>query len=141
VKVSRADFLKVCAGALVGVGTGTRSPVADAVLYAIAPAARFEWAAVSAALFRPHVDTRFTLRTSEGSTQTLVLDRVVERSCGQGFEQLSLVFRSAASGAADGIHTIRHGTLGEFDAFVARIGAPRDRLHLYEICFTRRQGT
>jgi len=141
VKVSRADFLKVCAGALVGAGTGARSPFADAVLYATAPAARFDWTSVSAALFRPHVNTRFTLRTSEGSTQTLVLDRIAERSCGGGFEQLSLVFRSASSGAADGIHTIRHSTLGEFDAFVARIGAPRDRAHFYEICFTRRQGT
>lgn len=141
-KVTRAGFLRVCATAIVGLGAdvpslfgGVVHAAADAGVPPVA-AASFDWPTASAALFQPHVNTAFTAGTADGASLSLVLERVIEHACAPDFEQFSLVFHASTAAAADAVHTIRHATLGEFDAFIAPIG-PRRGGAAYEICFNR----
>lgn len=144
-RVSRASFLKVCAAAFVGAGVHAQSPLGDVLLQAAAggalPAAAgsFDWLRASAALFRPHLATSFSALSADGSPTTLVLDRVVERPCRPDIEQFSLIFHGTAAAAVDGVYTVRHAALGEFDIFLAPVRARGDRTS-YEACFSRHVG-
>jgi hypothetical protein len=151
VKISRAGFLKVCAAAIVGAGAHAQSLVGDALLQPAAceqpvaggaqPAAAgtFDWTRASAALFRPHLTTSFSTRSEDGSPTTLVLDRVIEHRCRPDIEQFSLLFHSTAAAVGDGVHTVRHTALGEFDMFLALVRGQGDRV-TYEACFSRHAG-
>jgi hypothetical protein len=144
VRVSRGDFLKVCATALVGARAAVRDAVGGGVVHAAAeimtapaaPARPFDWTHASAALFQPHVDSVFTARDASGRRERLRLVQVVRHAASPGLEQFSLVFQAPADGACHGICTLHHAGLGEFDLFIAPVGASRDR-RTYEACFGR----
>jgi hypothetical protein len=145
VKVSRGNFLKVCAAAFVGAGAHAQSLLGDVVLQAAAggalPAATrtFDWAHASAALFRPHVTTSFSTLSEDGSPTTLVLDRVDERPCRPDIEQFSLIFHGTPAAVGYGVYTVRHAALGEFDMFLAPVRGRGDR-GSYEACVSRHVG-
>ena len=85
-----------------------------------------------AADFQPHLNTVFTVN---GAPLRLV--RVTERPTQHGVEQFSIVFQGATGSSLEqGIHTLRHPTLGRFDLFIAAIGAPAGVV-TYEACFSR----
>ncbi len=146
-RVSRGDFLKLCATALVGVGADVRTSLAGDLLIGDAasdsrpsnPAARFDWAHASAALFEPHVDSTFRARGDDGKDEPLRLARVIRLPFTPGVEQFSLVFHARSSPALQGIHTLRHATLGEFAVYIAPVGAAQDP-HACEACFSRLTG-
>jgi hypothetical protein len=146
VKVSRGNFLKICAAAFVGAGAHAPSLLDDVVLQAAAggalPAAvdgRFDWTRASAALFRPHVATTFSTLSEDGSPTTLVLDRVDEHPCGPDIEQFSLLFHGTAAAVGYGVYTVRHAALGEFEMFLAPVRRRGDR-GSYEACVSRHLG-
>ena len=150
-KISRAGFLKVCAAAVVGAGAHAQSLVGDVFLQTAAggqPAAggalaaaagSFDWTRASAALFRPHLTTSFSTLGEDGSPKTLVLDRVLEQPCGPGIEQFSLIFHGPAGAVGDGVCTVRHAALGEFDMFLATVRGRGDR-GSYQACVSRHVG-
>ena len=142
--VSRGDFLKVCAAALLGVNGGVR-PAWDIAVHAAggatevlpaAGAARFDWTRASAEFFRPHVSTVFAARQGDGPSHPLRLGRVIERMPGPGMQQFSLVFDGPAAAALHGTCTISHAVLGEFDLFLSPVRAARGR-GAYEACVSR----
>jgi len=146
VNVSRGDFLKLCATALVGLSADLPSSLGGGVLHAAAArdvtpvdhGARFEWARASASLFEPHVDSIFDAHDENGGVERLRLSRVVRRPA-PGLEQFSLLFDGTAGRAVHGIVTLRHATLGEFAVYVAPVGAAGDR-GTCEACFSRYLG-
>jgi len=142
VKVSRGEFLALCGAAVLGAGVDA-SPLAGAAIGPAAtadagPPARFLWEDASGALFRPHVNSPFSVRTALGARLPLVLADVVERPIDSHVQQFSLTFHGP-SGAAlpDGIHSFQHSALGEFDLFVVPVGVPNARQTVYEACFSR----
>lgn len=142
--VSRSAFLKLCATALIGVGADVRSRLGGSIVEAAAgtvmppmdAAPRFEWATASAALFRPHLQTTFIARTTAGGHAALVLDRITEQPHRKGVEQFSLLFTTTRERVEEGLHTLVHPALGEFDLFIAPVGSPRERA-VFEACFSR----
>ena len=143
--VSRGDFLKLCAAALVGVSADVRTPWDTAVVHAAAgmtaaPSAAapapFDWSRASAAFFRPHVSTVFTARQGDGPPHALRLGRIIERMSGPGMQQFSLLFDGPAADALHGTCAISHAVLGDFDLFLAPVRAAHRRVAA-EACFSR----
>jgi len=140
VKVSRGDFLALCGAAILGAGVDA-SPLAAAVIGtadAGRPGARFRWEDASGALFRPHVNSPFSVGTAFGARLPLVLAHVAERPIDNHVQQFSLTFHGPAGAALpDGIHSFQHAALGDFDLFIVPIGVPNGRRTVYEACFSR----
>lgn len=91
-----------------------------------------------AALFRPHLNTAFVLRPAGGAAVPLVLRSVTEPPVHNRVEQFSLMFHAPAGLAVtDGIHALRHATLGDFDLFIVQVGGSKGRRVAYEACFSR----
>lgn len=124
--VSRSTFLRACGAAALSAALPA-GRLLDNRLAAAASAV----AAPSASDFRPHVGTRFRL----GASQSLRLVEVVEPAAIGGVEQFSLIFAAEDGAIHDGIHTLRHASIGRLDVFVAAIGAPGRKR--YEACFSR----
>ncbi len=141
--VSRGGFLKLCGAAalgwhvdaspLLGVAAG---PFAAAE--AGAPLERLRLQHARAALFRPHLNTTFTVRTPEGTHRRLVLARVIEQPISNQVEQFSLIFHGTPGLAVlDGTHAFLHPALGDFDLFIAPVGGSNAQRTVYEACFSR----
>lgn len=90
----------------------------------------------TAASFRPHVDTEFTLRTPERIRGSLVLAKVTERPTSGKVAQFSLIFQGTA-GFGGGNCLLHHGTLGSLELFIVPIGVPDTRGQKYQACFSR----
>jgi len=140
VKFTRIDFIRKCAVALAGATVNVRA--LEGLSAVVAPdrvggaprLGRLQDA--TAATFRPHVRTRFSLYSTNGRAP-LVLADVVERSVTRGVEQFSLIFHARPTEVvADGIHRLDHAVLGSFDLFIARVGSARGRA-TYQACFSR----
>ncbi len=131
-KVSRADFLKSCGIALLGPRMYFQAETLDA-----SPAsALIPLETLTAALFRPHLDTEFAFRTAEGNRYSLVLKKVIERPISGNVAQFSLIFVGTAAMGANGNCLMQHPALGSADIFVVPIGTP-DNLHQkYQACFS-----
>ena len=114
-KVSRADFLKTCGAALLGPCVDAGSLVAAAGAFPAAeasfPRSRFRLDDASAALFRQHLKSTFSVRSMEGRRVPLVLAGVIEQPIDHHIEQFSLIFHSPAGvPVPGGIHAFRHGS-------------------------------
>jgi hypothetical protein len=137
--ISRVDFVKVCGLALCGVSIDTRT--ADAFFTAspaVATSRPFRWQDVAASVFRPHVNTSFDLRSTDGVCTHLVLAEVTERPRTKNVEQFSVIFHAPPGcSIPDGIHTLQHPSLGQFELFIAPVGASKARRTVYQACFSR----
>jgi hypothetical protein len=92
----------------------------------------------SAALFQPHLDTTFAVRTNDGTRLPVVLKRVTEQPITHNVEQFSLSFHALPGAPVlHGTHTFQHAALGAFDLFVAPVGAGGAERTVYEACFSR----
>jgi len=148
VKVSRTDFLKACAAALVGTrvdaralfdtaGESSTSGI-PARLSARLTGGRLRLNKADAQLFRQHLNTAFAVRAGEGTRARLVLAKVVERPAAKNVQQFSLTFHAPArTTVRQGMHAFQHPALGRFDLFIVPIGAPNGRRTVYQACFSR----
>ena len=142
--VSRGSFLKIC-GAAVAALLGSPVDVRSILTLGGRPSAAAIVGGTQnlqdacASLFREHLHTTFTIRSGGGAGTPLVLARVTERLPGTGVEQFSLIFRGPGGAAIpEGTHLLRHAALGDFDLFIAPIGASSVWRSVYEACFSRR---
>lgn len=145
-RVSRGGFLKICGAALLGPCVEASPLLAAAAGPAIAsaigrPRVRFHLQNASAALFRPHLNTTFSLHSADGTRHRVVLATVAEGPIDKHIEQFSLIFR-APTGAVlpDGTYAFQHPALGTFELFIVPIGAADVRRASYEACFSRHVG-
>ena len=144
-KVSRETFLKVC-GSAVLTPCLEASPLAAAIVEAVAgsgesgsPGGRVLPQETSAALYRPHLNTRFVARSASGAVLQLVLAEVTDGPVDEYFQQFSLTFRATASSpASDGIYSFHHAGLGAFDLFIVPIGPPNHRRTIFQACLSSR---
>ncbi len=137
--VSRAGFLKVCVGALLG-RTADVSSLFTSIggAFVGGPWAPFRVEDASAALFRAHVNSTFVVRTAEGTRVPLVLARVLDRPLTPGIEQYSLSFQAPPDASlSQGMYALEHAALGTFDLFIAPIGGGSVDGTVYEACLSR----
>ncbi len=145
-KVSRGSFLKICGAAALGPGvdvgsclTGFTGPLAHIAAIVTDPSSgRFRLRDASAARFRPHVNTAFTVRSTEGLPVRLVLAQVIDGPLTAGLEQFSLIFHGPADPAiSHATYAFDHQALGAFDLFIGPVGGSNPRRTVYEACFSR----
>ena len=144
-KVSRETFLKVCGSAAL-TPCFEASPVAAAIVEALAgsdgygnASSRVPAQEISAALYRPHLNTRFVARSASGTVLQLVLADVADGPVDEYFRQFSLTFHApASSSAADGIYSLHHAALGAFDLFIVPIGPPNHQRTSFQACLSSR---
>jgi hypothetical protein len=143
--VSRADFLKACGVALLGVGVGAHEQLLDSA----ARPAGTEHAGVDRSLpprhgadqFREHLRTAFSVRSADGTCEQMVLSKILERPLAKNVEQFSLIFHAPVGmSLPQGTYTFRHQALGDFDWFIVPIDAPNSHRTIYEACFSRHLG-
>ena len=141
--VSRVAFLKAFGTAVLGIRVGARALV-DAATAEPSPLAigrltsRLRLDDATAALFLPHLNTEFVMRSPSGQRAQMSLAKVLERPLTRNVEQFSLIFHTLGAEAChDGIFAIRHPALGDFDLFMVPVGAPKDRRRVYQACFSR----
>jgi hypothetical protein len=109
--------------------------VADAPLR---PGSPFRIEHATAADFRPHLHTTFTVHSTAGTRLPLTLVQVTQQPTAEGIEQFSLVFHAPPDAPpAHGTNTIRHQVLGEFALFMTPVGASSAQRTVYEACFSR----
>jgi hypothetical protein len=140
VTVSRGDFLRVWGVLLLGRTVGAEwTALADAFAGAPRPSfCVFRIEHASAADFRPHLHTTFTVHSTAGTRLPLTLVQVTQQPTAEGIEQFSLEFHATPGAPAlHGTHAIHHGTLGGFDLFIAPVGAASAQRTVYEACFSR----
>jgi hypothetical protein len=142
-KVSRADFLRSCGIALLGQHLYSRA-FPDALQAATiddlagAPRDIQRSETFTAAWFRPHINTEFTLRAAEGLRGSLVLAKITERPVFGNVAQFSLIFHgNAKMEFGGGSCSIDHRSLGSLDLFIAPIGRRDSRGQKYQACFSR----
>jgi hypothetical protein len=89
------------------------------------------------ATYRPLLESAFVIDQDAGPVE-LRLVRVDEERVSGGFGQFSIFFHGPASRLLpQGIHALRHQTLGTIELFlVPVVGSNRERI-LYEACFSR----
>lgn len=142
-RVSRSTFLKAFGAAIVGAGVDARTLVASAAGLSNVPelpraGGRFGLLDAEAGHFRPHLNTSFAVRSTDGASARLVLAEVAERPLTRNVEQFSLIFHApVATTVPQGIHAFHHQALGDFDLFIVPIGAPNGRRTVYQACFSR----
>jgi uncharacterized protein DUF6916 len=143
VNVSRTVFLKICGAVLLGRTVDASSlftSIGGAFSAAAAgwPVAPFRVDEASASVFQPHLNSTFAVRATEGTRLPFVLVRVTERALTPDVEQFSLSFHAPpGTPLPDGTHAFQHGTLGEFDLFIAAVGGVSAPHTVYEACFSR----
>jgi uncharacterized protein DUF6916 len=138
--VSRSNFLKVCAMALMGAGVDLRALEALAPMpgTTVAPAAPLRLDVATATFFRQYLGTAFEMGSPSGDRVRLRLAEVTERPITKNVEQFSLIFHAPPDRSlSDGLHSIHHESLGAFDLFVVPVGAPNRRRTVYQACFSR----
>jgi hypothetical protein len=144
-RVSRATFLKAFGTALFGARVDARALLQSAAQGPTLPeppraAGPVQLADADAALFRPHLNTSFSVRSGDLAPARFVLAKVPERAVTRNVEQFSLIFHSAPDTALpQGTHSFHHPSLGAFDLFIVPIGAPNGRRTAYQACFSRHQ--
>jgi hypothetical protein len=139
VNVSRAGFLKVCVGALLGRTVDVSSLFAS-IGGAVAGGSwtPFRVEDASAALFGAHVNSTFVVRTADDRRVPLVLARVTDRPLTPGIEQYSLGFQAPPDASfSQGTYALEHATLGTFDLFIAPVGGGSVHGAVYEACLSR----
>ena len=137
--VSRAGFLKVCVGALLG-RTADVSSLFPSIGGALAGGlwAPFRVEDAGAALFGAHVNSTFLVRTPDDTRVPLVLARVTDRPLTPGIEQYSLSFQAPPEASlSQGTYPLEHATLGTFDLFIAPIAGGSVQGTVFEACFSR----
>jgi hypothetical protein len=93
---------------------------------------------LSAALFLPHVGTRFRVTDSHGASTELELAQVDEVTCDACLEQFTLVFHGAAGVTPlDGLYRFEHAALDALTLFIAPVGLPNGQRAVYQACFSR----
>jgi hypothetical protein len=141
--ISRAGFLKTCAFALAG-GRASASVFLTGSP-ALPGAAADAWSDrgpisledATADLFKPHVNSAFTVRAA-GTSRQLLLVKVAERPLADNVEQFSLVLHgSAAEPLADGSYCFSHPVLGRADLCINTVGTSDPRRTVYQACFSR----
>jgi hypothetical protein len=145
--LSRAGFLKICGTVVLGRSADGSSLFTGALAFISADAApraatrTFEMEEAGAALFRPHLNTAFDLRSHTGLRLRLRLVQITPGPLNREVEQFSLTFHGSHSAmAAQGTYQFRHPALGTFDLFIAPIGSATAQRTLYEACFSRHLG-
>jgi hypothetical protein len=151
VRVSRARFLEACGIALLGARvdpralgsiishdgddmTAVRSNRAEAGRHGD----RFQLQDARASFFLQHLNTSFSVRSTDGTRARLVLAEVSERPVTKDVEQFSLIFHAPAGAAVrDGTHAFQHPALGDFNLFIVLVGASNPRRTVYQACFSR----
>lgn len=114
-------------------------PALGRVATFLAPRGSFRLRDASAALFRTHVNERFTVRSPGRRSEQFVLAHVSELPVTNNFAQFSLVFHGPAGDrVADAIHRFEHPVLGNFDLFISAAGPVRAERTTYQACFSRR---
>jgi hypothetical protein len=141
-RVSRATFLKAFGTAIVGAGVDARTLLASAAglsnVSAPSSAGPFRLHDARAAIFQPHANTPFAVRSADGARVRMVLAKVAERPITKNVEQFSLIFHApAGTTLPQGTHAFHHQALGEFDLFIVPVGAPNGRRTVYQACFSR----
>jgi len=87
--------------------------------------------------FLKHLNTRFGIRLSEAEAVEAELTEVSERLMSPRQERFSLVFRTAKDKLIEqGIRTLEHDAMGNFDLFIVPIGRDDDGTY-YEAVFNR----
>jgi hypothetical protein len=142
--VSRADFLKACGVALLGVGAGAHEQLLEAAARAGTGRARVDDRfppSHGAEQFRDYVNTAFSVRSPDGTRERMMLSKILERPLTKNVEQFSLIFHArAGTSFSQGTYAFRHEALGDFDWFIVPIEAPNSRRTIYEACFSRHLG-
>jgi len=141
-KVSRAAFLKACGTLLLGAGVDARALLTTAEPLTSAELALAvntpQWHSADAERFRQQLNTSFDIRSADGTRARLMLAKVVERPITRNVAQFSLIFHAPpATTAPQGIYSVQHQALGNFDLFTVPIGMPNGRRALYQACFSR----
>lgn len=140
-RVSRGAFLKACGALVLGRAAGSFSALTTPAFAAHAPTcsrATLRLESASAARFRPHLYSRFTVYTSAGARVPVILSQVVEQPLTPGVEQFSLAFHAPPGAPVlHGTTAFRHDALGEFELFIAPVGAASAQRTMYEACFSR----
>jgi len=141
--ISRAAFIRACGGLLLGAQVEPLALLEAAAQPSAGPerasaGGRFGLHDADARMFRPHLNTAFRVRSSDGTRVRLVLAEVVERPLTRNVEQFSLIFHAPARAAVPhGLHAFEHQALGGFELFIVPIGAPNGRRTVYQACFSR----
>jgi hypothetical protein len=143
-KVSRADFLRACGVALLGVSVGGHEQLMEGAARLVMEHGRAEGSfplRYGADQFRGHVSTSFSVRSAGGRRERMVLSKIVERPLTKNVEQFSLIFHARPGASfSQGTYAFRHGVLGDFDWFIVPINSPNTQRAIYEACFSRHLG-
>jgi hypothetical protein len=95
---------------------------------------------LNAALFRPHVGTRFRVIDNHGATAELELTEVDEVSCDACLEQFTLIFQGAGTPTPlDGMYRFEHASLAALTLFISPAADADAQRTVYQACFSLRR--
>jgi hypothetical protein len=135
-RMSRKAFLRAIGSAAV-LTTGT--PAGAAAAAARTNSAKKPMSNdLSAAMFRPHIGTRFRVTDPHGAVTELELAQVSEVTCDACLEQFTLVFHGPGSRQPlDGLHHFEHAALAPLTLFITPAAGSNAQRVAYQACFSR----